>query len=129
MDRLDEAQAAAGDNPDVRLARARLYAAEPGRVRPLAPLAERIESWPEAEQARLLFGLVEVFDAVGDHAAVVRTFRALAGRRPLAVAQPLPASFDRLAAWIATLPERGIELVPPSLLLRDAAAAPVATRD
>ncbi|MBA4066444.1 MAG: hypothetical protein C0501_22570 [Isosphaera sp.] len=79
---LDEAQAAAGDNPDVRLARARLYAAEPGRVRPLGPLAERIESWPEAEQARLLFGLVEVFDALDDHAGVVRTFRAVAGRRP-----------------------------------------------
>src|SRR5262249_44437810 len=44
---VDEAQAAAGDGPDVRLARARLYANEPGRVRPIAPLVERIEAWPE----------------------------------------------------------------------------------
>lgn len=79
---LDEAQASGGDNPDVRLARAKLYAAEPGRVRPIGPLAERIESWPEAEQQRLLFGLVEVFDQVGDQAAVVATLRGIAARRP-----------------------------------------------
>jgi tetratricopeptide (TPR) repeat protein len=79
---IDEAQAAAGDNPDVRLARARLYAAEPGRVRPLPPLAERIESWPESEQLRVLFGMVEVFDDVGDQVSVTRTLRAIAGRRP-----------------------------------------------
>ena len=69
---VDEAQAAAGDSPEVRLARRKLYAAEPGRVRPLAPLAERIESWPEADQLRLLYGLVEVFDQVDDQASVIQ---------------------------------------------------------
>ena len=72
---------------------------------------------------------LEPTPAAIDAALAALAEEALAGRRPLAVAQPLPASFDRLAAWMATLPERGIELVPPSLLLRDAAAAPVATRD
>ncbi len=79
---VDEAQAAAGDGPDVRLVRAKLYVAEPGRVRPLAPLAERIESWPEADQLRLLYGLVEVFDHVGDQANVIQMLRRIAGRRP-----------------------------------------------
>lgn len=79
---LDEAQAACGDTAELRLARARLSAAEPGRIRPLAPLADNIDSWSEAEQHRLLAGLVEVFDAVGDQPAVVRTLRALASRRP-----------------------------------------------
>ena len=79
---VDEAQAAAGDGPEVRLARAKLYAAEPGRVRPVAPLVERSESWPETDQMRLLYGLVEVFDQVGDQAAVIQMLQRLAGRRP-----------------------------------------------
>ena len=79
---MDEAQAAAGDGPDIRLARGKLYAAEPGRVRPLAPLGERIESWPEAEQLRLLYGLVELFDHAGDQVAVIQTLQRIAGRRP-----------------------------------------------
>jgi tetratricopeptide (TPR) repeat protein len=79
---VDEAQAAAGDNPDVRLVRARLYANEPGRLRPIGGLGERIDSWPEAEQQRLLYGLVEVFDHIGDQPNVVRTLRKIAGRRP-----------------------------------------------
>lgn len=79
---IDEGQAAAGDNADVRLVRAELYANEPGRVRPLASLMERIESWPENEQARLLFGMVEIFDSVRDQKAVVQTLRSIAARRP-----------------------------------------------
>ncbi|HVL11775.1 MAG TPA: tetratricopeptide repeat protein, partial [Gemmata sp.] len=79
---VDEAQSAAGDGADVRLARARLYANEPGRVRPVAPLMDQIESWPESEQIRLLTGLVEVFDHTADHAGVVRALRAIASRRP-----------------------------------------------
>ena len=79
---VDEAQAAAGDSPEVRLARAKLYVDEPGRVRPLAPLAERIESWPEADQLRLLYGLVEAFDHIGDQPRVIQMLRRIAGRRP-----------------------------------------------
>jgi tetratricopeptide (TPR) repeat protein len=79
---VDEAQASAGDGPEVRLARGKLYVAEPGRVRPLASLAERIESWPEAEQLRLLYGLVELFDYIGDQASVIQTLQRIASRRP-----------------------------------------------
>jgi tetratricopeptide (TPR) repeat protein len=79
---VDEAQAVAGDGPDVRLARARLYAREPGRVRPVAPLAERIESWPEGDQLRLLAGLVEVYDEASDRAKVIETLHRIAIRRP-----------------------------------------------
>lgn len=79
---LDEAQASAGDCADVRLARAALYAREPGRVRPLEPLGEHVESWPESEQLRLLSGLIEVYDRVGDSAGVVRTLRRIVARQP-----------------------------------------------
>jgi tetratricopeptide (TPR) repeat protein len=79
---LDEAQAAAGDTPEIRLSRAQLYAGEPGRVRSFTMLAERIDSWAEADQFRLLFGLVEVFDRLGDQAGVVATLRRITGRRP-----------------------------------------------
>ncbi|MCI0703827.1 MAG: tetratricopeptide repeat protein [Planctomycetia bacterium] len=83
---VDEAQAATGDCVDVRLARAILYAREPGRVRPIARLVERIESWPEIEQTRLLAGLIEVYDRLDDQANVVSTIRRLIARRPADVA-------------------------------------------
>jgi tetratricopeptide (TPR) repeat protein len=79
---VDEAQAAAGDGPEVRLARARLYAREPGRVRPLAPLADRTDGWAEADQLRLLYGLADVYDEVNDRAKTIETLRAIATRRP-----------------------------------------------
>jgi predicted Zn-dependent protease len=79
---LDEAQAAAGDGADVRLARADLSARDPARLRPLAPLADSIGTWTDAEQTRLLLGLVEVYDRLGDEGAVLRTYRQAADRRP-----------------------------------------------
>ncbi|MBX9583571.1 MAG: hypothetical protein K2X87_24990, partial [Gemmataceae bacterium] len=79
---VDEAQAAAGDGADIRLARAMLYAREPGRVRPVGPLAERVEGWPETDQLRLFSGLVEVYEEVGDKAKVVAMLKAVAARRP-----------------------------------------------
>lgn len=83
---IDEAQAAAGDCADLRLARATLYAREPGRVRPIAPIGERIEGWPENEQLRLLAGLIEVFDGIGDRANVVRALQRIVARQPANVA-------------------------------------------
>ena len=79
---LDEAQASAGDCVDVRLARAALYAREPGHVRSLDPLDDHIESWPENEQIRLLSGLIEVYDRLGDNASVVRALRGIISRQP-----------------------------------------------
>ncbi len=79
---IDEAQAAVGDGPEVRIARARLYAREPGRVRPLSPLAERTDGWAEADQLRLLYGLTDVADEIGDRARAVELLRTVAARRP-----------------------------------------------
>src|SRR4029453_18351917 len=67
---MDQAQATVGDCVDVRLARANLYAREPGRVRPIDSLGERIEGWPESEQIRLLSGLVEIYDRLDDQPSV-----------------------------------------------------------
>jgi uncharacterized protein len=38
--------------------------------------------------------------------------------RALAIFQPLPASFGRLTSWLASLPEQGLKLVPPSRFLQ-----------
>ncbi len=79
---LDEAQAAAGDGAEVRLARADLSARDPALPRTLEPLSEAIETWPDAEQTRLLLGLVEVLDRLGDEPGVVRSYQKLVARRP-----------------------------------------------
>ena len=130
---VDEAQAAAGDGPDVRLARARLYANEPGRVRPVAPLAERIEAWPETDQLRLLFGLVEVFDHAGDQVGVVQMLRRITTRRPADAGVwvrlheratqigDTKSATEARAALVKLEGESG-----PSVLLCDAATAPAA---
>jgi polysaccharide deacetylase 2 family uncharacterized protein YibQ len=46
--------------------------------------------------------------------------------RAFAAAGPSPGTLERLAAWIETLPARGIELVPPSRLLLDEPAPALA---
>jgi tetratricopeptide (TPR) repeat protein len=79
---LDEAQAAAGDGPDLRLARADLYARDPAGLRSVDPLGTQIEGWSDPDQVRLLFGLVEVYDRLGDLPRVVQTYRRIAARRP-----------------------------------------------
>jgi len=64
-----------------------------------------------------------VIDTDPTPAAIDRALTAVAAEarrsgRALAVAQPLPASFERLTAWLASLPEQGFELVPPSRFLQ-----------
>jgi tetratricopeptide (TPR) repeat protein len=129
---VDEAQAAAGDCADLRIVRAALYAREPGRVRPIDPLAANIENWPENEQLRLLSGLVEVYDQLGDRAGVVRALARIAARQPAAAAiwaklhecaapdDPTRAAAARAA--LAKLEGEG----GPSVLLCDARVAPAA---
>ncbi len=125
---VDEGQAAAGDCPDIRLARANLYAREPGRIRPLDSLGERIESWPEAEQVRLLSGLVEVYDRLGDQANVAQMLRRIVARQPANVAMWLRLH-DRSAPGDAAAAAARSALVKlegetgPSVLLCDARAA------
>ena len=58
-----------------------------------------------------------------DAALAAVAAKALEQGRAVAVAQPLPASFDRLITWIAGLPAQGIALVPPSVLLGGGDAA------
>lgn len=131
---IDEAQAAAGDGPDVRLARAELYAREPGRVRPVAALTERIDSWPESEQSRLLLGMVEVFDEVRDQKGVVQMLRGIAARRPadagvwLRLHERALRTGDAKSAADARAAILGIEgEAGATLALCDAAAAAPAT--
>jgi cellulose synthase operon protein C len=79
---IDEAQAAAGDGPELRLARADLYARDPAALRSIDPLGTQIEGWSDPDQVRLLFGLVEVYDRLGDQVKVVQAYRRIAARRP-----------------------------------------------
>ncbi len=83
---LDEAQAVAGDGPEVRLARADLTARDPAKLRPIDPLFEQTDTWPENDQVRLLYGLLEVCDRLGDDARAVATCQKIAARRPADVA-------------------------------------------
>lgn len=126
---LDEGQASAGDCVDVRLARATLYAREPGRIRPIDSIGERIEGWPENEQIRLLAGLVEVYDQLADGPNVVRTLRRIVARQPANAAMWLKlherASRDD-AATAAHARDALVKLEGaggPSIVLCDARAA------
>ena len=128
---IDEAQAVAGDCVDVRLARASLYAREPGRVRPIDPIGENVESWPENEQIRLLAGLVEVYDRLGDQPSVVRTLRRIVARQPANAAMWLKLH-ERSAPGDATAAAARAALVKlegengPAVLLCDARTASAA---
>jgi predicted Zn-dependent protease len=79
---LDDAQAAAGDAAELRLARADLYARDPARLRPVPQLEAGTDGWADAEQVRLLYGLVEVYDRLHRPADVLRLYRRIANRRP-----------------------------------------------
>lgn len=86
---MDEAQAASGDGPEIRLARAALYAREPGRFRSIDRLAENIDAWAEADQLRLLYGLVEIYDQMievndpaGANEKVINLLTRIAKHRP-----------------------------------------------
>lgn len=79
---IDEAQAAAGDGPDLRLARADLYARSPARLRPIAPLSEHTGTWPDSDQLKLLYGLAEIYDRLGDDAAMIAVYKQVVARRP-----------------------------------------------
>ncbi len=135
---LDEAQASVGDCVDVRLSRAALYAREPGRVRPLDPLDDHIESWPENEQLRLLAGLIEVHDRLGDRENVVRALRRIVASQPSNVAMWLKLHERAGTGEAATAARTAIVKLEgengPSVVLCDARtataenAATVATR-
>ena len=139
---LDEAQAMAGDGADLRLCRAVLYSRDPAHLRPLAPLAAHIDTWPDADQLRLLYGLIEVYDRLGDDKGVLATYRRLAARRPAEL--PLWESYyeravkakDATAAGVARAAIARLEPTPgktaamcaawDAVAARNASAAPAA---
>jgi tetratricopeptide (TPR) repeat protein len=78
----DEAQAACGDLPELRIARGTLLVQEPGRLRPLAPLLHHTEGWADSDQIRLWFGLLDIYEAAEDTSQVLTLLERLAHRRP-----------------------------------------------
>ncbi len=78
----DEAQAACGDHVDLRLSRGSITVSEPGRIRPLLPLCQHVESWTDGDQIRLLHGLLDVFEVDEETSQVVALLEQLAARRP-----------------------------------------------
>lgn len=103
----DEATIVVGDGPDLRIARAKLMARDPSKSYPLDMLDRQIDGWIETDQARLLDGLVNAADAMGDPRSVVRFSRRLAARRAndpnawLALAEQAVAANDDAAAAFA----------------------------
>jgi Tfp pilus assembly protein PilF len=87
---LDEALAVAGDGPDFRIARATLAAKDPARLRPIEPADVSLDTWAEADRTQYLYGLVEVYDRLGDRKNLARVYGLIAKQRP---ADP--------AAWFA----------------------------
>ncbi len=115
---LDEAQGAVGDGAALRLARADLYARDPARLRPLANLESQIDAWSEDDQLRLLHGLVDAHDRLGDAANVLRLYRKIAARRPreaaawLAICERAWAAGDAATANEAAAIVQGLDAKP-----------------
>jgi tetratricopeptide (TPR) repeat protein len=78
----EEAQAACGDQADIRLSHGLFMVSEPGRLRPLSPLCQHLESWPDGDQIRLFHGLLDVFEVAEDTSQVIALLEQLATRRP-----------------------------------------------
>ncbi len=114
---IDEAQAATGDGADLRLARADLYARDPARLRPLDQLTAQIDTWPDGEQLRLLYGLAEIADRLGDESRTLSIFQRIAARRPadLAVWEALAERAIRAGkTTIATDARANLEKLDPT---------------
>jgi cellulose synthase operon protein C len=115
---LDEAQGIVGDGAALRLARADLYVRDPARLRPLAPLESQIDAWSEDDQFRLLHGLVDAHDRIGDSANVLRLYRKIAARRPrdaaawLAICERAWAAGDAATANEAAAMVQGLDAKP-----------------
>jgi tetratricopeptide (TPR) repeat protein len=67
-----------------------LAAKDPARLRPIEPADVSLDTWAEADRTQYLFGLVEVYDRLGDKKNLARVYGLIAKQRP---ADP--------AAWFA----------------------------
>ena len=120
---------AAGQGYVALAAAAGAFAADPNSFAPIAAiLGSRglglVELGGSALREPARTGGLPFIEAMGplDGEAAEGSFAAVeaAARRDgqaMAFAEPTPAGLDRLEAWLATLPARGMELVPPSRLL------------
>jgi len=81
---IGEGQLAAGESVELRLARARIWAddMQPGRERRIARLEELSQAAGDAERARLLAGLAEVYAGIRDDDGQRRVLTDLATRNP-----------------------------------------------
>ncbi|HEY2786894.1 MAG TPA: hypothetical protein VGJ05_18175 [Fimbriiglobus sp.] len=79
---LDEAQAVAGDGPELRLARGLLAAKDPARLRPVELPDLQLDGWAEADRTQYLYGLVEIYDRLGDTKNLTRVYGLIARQRP-----------------------------------------------
>ncbi len=79
---IGEGKLAAGDSIDLRLARARIWADDflPGRSQRLAQLEQLSPTTGDADRARLLNGLAEIYAVTHDDAGRLRVLTALAGQ-------------------------------------------------
>ena len=78
---LDEAQAACGDRPDLRLCRAQLHARDPMNLYPIEPLLKQTDTWTDAQSEELLYGMLNIA-GVTDSALQLKIYQEIALRRP-----------------------------------------------
>ena len=78
---LDEAQAACGDRPDLRLCRAQLHARDPMKLYPIEPLLKQTDTWTDDQCEQLLYGMLNVA-GITDPTLQVKVFQEIAQRRP-----------------------------------------------
>lgn len=81
---LDEAQAIAGDRVELRLARARLWAesVSPARAERVREAERHLDRLADADQLRVLYGLVDLYAGLDHQPGLKRVYLAIAERLP-----------------------------------------------
>ncbi|MCE9531599.1 MAG: tetratricopeptide repeat protein [Planctomycetes bacterium] len=84
LDVLDEARLLVGDQAELRLARARIWAVDwqPGQFERVRALGREIDGLADVEQIRLLAGLAEICAAGGDTTGQKQLLQEMANRSP-----------------------------------------------
>jgi len=94
---LDEGQAILGDLVDLRLARAKLWSHSLSlqKADVMKSLESGVDSFAEADQVRLLYGLADLYSGVQETASVKRMYQVIAARFPTDV--PIRTALAQLA--------------------------------
>lgn len=77
----EEGIAIAGDGPDLRIAKANLFARDPLGTYPFDSLDRGIDTWTDHDQSRLITGLIDAADRADRRETIVRLSHRLAARR------------------------------------------------